>query len=354
MGKYKLKDMNEVIQSFDDSTQKKLKAKSADSLKQMLGDKSFRQASMDSMKLLQDVMELEGPYRDQLTELAKDIVYKMFPVIEQAGIDIDAEIVDSPQNMKITKQQGEEKIEDKEEAEVALDAVADKSNVDKRRIINSITQGAGIRGTKAYYLFDNAMDILETLGVKDKYEELVNNAYGVYDSDEAIAMMMAMLSQGGGSQGGESEVDWNEEEDTMTIKAKALTFPILMQEIIKGLYEFVSLQGFTDIAKDKGASITKAVDKVTNEPEDIRYGKFIYDGLRDLVDDYAENPNEVRELFFAEVYKLDSSWFKIFIENVINDQLTSDQKSWVERTIKDLENTDEETDEDGDQPIGIS
>ena len=62
----------------------------------------------------------------------------------------------------------------------------------------------------------------------------------------------------------------------------------------------------------------------------MRYGKFIYDGLRDLVNEYAEDPDKVRELFFSEVYKLDSSWFKIFIENAINDQLTSEQKSWVE------------------------
>ena len=354
MGKYKLTDIAEVIGAFGDEAQKKLTAKSAESLKQMLGGKSFMQASMDSMSLLQDVMQAESGYRDQLAELAKDIVDKMFPVLKQAGIEIDAEIVDNPNNMKITKQQGEEKIEDKEEAEQALDAVAEKSDIDKRRIINSITQGAGIRGTKAYYMFDEAMDVIESLGVKDKYEELVNNAYGIYDDDNAIAMMMAMLAQGGGAQGGESEVDWNEEDDTMTIKAKALTFPILMQEIIKGLYEFVSLQGFTDMAKGKSQAVVKAADKVTSEPEDIRYGKFIYDGLRDLVDDYADDPAAVRELFFAEVYKLDPSWFKIFIENVINDQLTSDQKSWVESTIKDLENPDEETEEDGDQPVGVS
>jgi hypothetical protein len=286
-------------------------------------------------------MEIEKPYRDQLTELAKDVTDKLFPVIKQAGIELDAQIVDNPSEMKITKGKDEEEIDTEEEAQVALDAIADKADIDKRRIINSITQGAGIRGTKAYYLFDDALDVLDTLGLKEKYEELVNNAYGIYDDDAAIAMMMAMLAQGGETQGGESEIDWNDEDDTMTIKARALTFPILMQEIIKGLYEFVALQGFTDVAKGKGQAIVKATDKVTSEPEDIRYGKFIYDGLRDLVNDYSEDPNEVRELFFAEVYKLGDPYFKIFIENMINDELTSDQKGWVERTIQQLENEDQ-------------
>jgi hypothetical protein len=329
--------MTEVIGAFGEKAKQKLSAKSAESLEKMLGGKSFMQASQDSMRLLQDVMQLEKPYRDQLTELAKDIVDRMFPVLKQAGIEVDAAIVDTPSEMKITKEKDEEEIDTEEEANIALDAIADKTDIDKRRIINSITQGAGIRGTKAYYIFDDAMDILDSLGVKDKYEELVNNAYGIYDDDNAIAMMMAMLAQGGSTQGGESEIDWNEEEDTMTIKARALTFPILMQEIIKGLYEFVALQGFTDVAKGKGQAVVKATDKVTNEPEDIRYGKFIYDGLRDLVNDNADNPDAVRELFFAEVYKLNNPYFKIFIENMINDELTSDQKGWVERTLQQLE-----------------
>ena len=328
-------NMNEVIDAFGDTAQKKLKAKSAESLKQMLGGKSFMQASQDSMTILQDVMKAEEPYRDQLEELAKDIVIKMFPVIEQAGIEIDAKLVSSPQEMKISS---EDKVDTEEEAEQALDAVAEKSGVDKRRIINSITQGAGIRGTKAYYMFEYALDVLETLGVKDGYEELVNNSYGIYDDDAAIAMMMAMLAQGGGAQGGESEIDWNEEDDTMTIKATALTFPILMQEIVKGLYEFVSLQGFSDTTKGQGQAIVKATDKTTNEPEDIRYGKFIYDALRNLVvDSDADN-----ELFFSEVYKMPDAEFKIFIENAINDQLTSQQKSWVEVVIQNLESPDEE------------
>jgi hypothetical protein len=329
--------MTEVIGAFGEKAKQKLSAKSAESLEKMLGGKSFMQASQDSMRLLQDVMQLEKPYRDQLTELAKDIVDRMFPVLKQAGIEVDAAIVDTPSEMKITKEKDEEEIDTEEEANIALDAIADKTDIDKRRIINSITQGAGIRGTKAYYIFDDAMDILDSLGVKDKYEELVNNAYGIYDDDNAIAMMMAMLAQGGSTQGGESEIDWNEEEDTMTIKARALTFPILMQEIVKGLYEFVALQGFTDVAKGKGQAVVKATDKVTNEPEDIRYGKFIYDGLRDLVNDNADNPDAVRELFFAEVYKLNNPYFKIFIENMINDELTSDQKGWVERTLQQLE-----------------
>jgi len=330
----------EVIDAFSDMTQKKLSAQSAESLKKMLKGKSYQEAMMASMQLLPKVMEAEKPYRDQLEQLAKEVVYEIFPIVKDAGIEIDAKLVDSPNQMKISQGQDEEEVDTEEEADMALDAVADKSGIDKRRIINAITQGAGIRGTKAYYLFDYAMDMLDTLGVKDDYEELVNNAYGIYDDDAAIAMMMAMLSQGGGqgsAQGGESEIDWNEEEDTMTIKATALTFPILMQEIVKGLYEFVALQGFSADA-EKNKQIAKQVDKVENEPQDIQYGKFIYDALRDLVAD-ADIDNE---LFFSEVYKLEQPFFQQFIEAAINDELDSNHKQWIETTIENIKQGDED------------
>jgi hypothetical protein len=336
--------VKEVIQAFGDTTQRKLSAKSAESLRDMLGGKSWMQASQESMQLLQQVMQAEAPYRDQLEELAKEVVYNVFPIVKEAGIDIDAKLVQSPSEMKISKGQDEEEIDNEEEAEEALDVIADKSGIDKRRIINSITQGAALRGSRAYYLFDYALETLDTLGVKDDYEELMKNAYGIYDDDQAIAMMMAMLGQSGGqgsSQGGESEVDWNEEEDTMTVKATALTFPILLMEIIKGLYEFVSLQGFSADA-EKNKQLVKTVDKVQNEPEDIRWGKFIYDALRDVVDDYAEDPQAVRELVFAEIYKLEQPFFQEFIEAAINDDLSTDHKRWVEDTVKQIESGGED------------
>jgi len=331
MGKYKLTEMVEVKDVFSPETQKTLSSKSADSLKQMLGGKSFMKASQDSMMMLQDLMSIEKPYRDQLEVLAKETAYSIFPILKDAGIDIDAKLVSSPQEMKITKGKDEEEATPED-----LDTVAEKAGLDKRRIINAITQGAGIRGTKSYYMFNDVLDSLDP-ELLSKYEQLVNDSYGIYDDDAAIQMMMAMISQGGASQGGESEIDWNEEEDTMTIKATALTFPILMQEIVKGLYEFVGTQGFSGSDPERNKAIASQVDKVVNEPEDLRYGKFIYDAVSDLYNDSDVDNPSVREMLFAEIYKLPEDDFKIFIENAINGKLDASQKKWVADTIERLD-----------------
>lgn len=337
------KGVNEVIDVFGDTTKRKLSAKSAESLKKMLGGKSFRQAMMDSMGMLQKVMQAEQPYRDQLEELAKEVAYNVFPIIKDAGIEIDAQLVSSPQEMKISKPQDEETINNQQEAEQALDGVAEKSGIDKRRIINSITQGAGLKGSRAYYLFDYALDVLDSIGVKDDYEQLMNDSYGIYNDDDAMAMMMAMLSQSGAqgaSQGGEAEADYDPENETMTIRAKALTFPILLQEVVKGLYEFISLQGFTGVDKEEGERIVRDTDKIENEPEDLRYGPIIYEALRDLVaDEDIQN-----ELFFAKVYQLEQPFFQDFIEAAVNDNLDSGHKGWIQKTIEGIKNPEEDED----------
>ena len=317
--------MSEYKSIFSDKTLGKLRADSAESLKDMLKGKSFMQASMDSMKLLPQIMEAEKPYRDQLVELAKEVLLKAYPIVEQTGIEIEAELV---QPGALNMQQSNEP--DGEEVEQFIE----KSGVDRRRIINSITQGASIRGTKAFYIFKDLLDVMDE-SLVEQYNEIIGNAYGIYDDDNAIAMMLAMMSQNSASQGGESEVDWDDEEGTLVIKAKAIIFPILIHELVKGLYEILSLQGFSGDA-EKNKQIVAKVDKATNEPEDLRYGKFIYDALAKHIIDSPYDPTKLRELFFIEVYKLPDTEFHEFIENSINDDLSPSEKLWVKNTLKRL------------------
>jgi hypothetical protein len=51
--------------------------------------------------------------------------------------------------------------------------------------------------------------------------------------------MLAALAQGKKMEGGESEMEYDEKNDQFVIKARALCFPMLVHEIVKGLYEIV-------------------------------------------------------------------------------------------------------------------
>ena len=313
---------------FSPKTLALLKNKSGESLRQMLGSKDLRTVMMQSQTVLNEIIAAEDGYRDELEMVAAQMVTDAYPIVDYANIKIDAKIVGLDDLDIPNPPEGEDPAspdfgEDDEEKMKA-----------KRRIINGITQGASIRGAFGFMLFKEYIDNINPELVQ-KYNEILKLAFGIYDDENAIAMMLAALAQGAKMQGGESEMEYDEENQQFVIKAKAICFPMLVHEIVKGLYEIVGTEGFGS-DKEKNQAIVGAVDKLSNEPRDLQYGKFIYDAISKIYNDSNVDDPRVRELFFAELYKTPDDEFFPFIENAINDELKPLQKKWAADTMKDI------------------
>jgi hypothetical protein len=309
---------------FSPQTMATLKGRSGQSLKQMLGDKNLRQTMMRSQTLLNEITQAEDGYRDELEMVAAQMVTDAYPIIDYANIKIDAKIVGM----------GDLDIQPGEGGEVSLEDVPAEAEKAKRRIINGITQGASIRGAFGFMLFKEYLDQINPALVA-KYSEILKLSFGIYDDENAIALMLSMLAQGQKMAGGESEMEYDEENEQFVIKAKAICFPMLVHEIVKGLYEIVGTEGF-GADKEKNQAIVGAVDKLSNEPRDLQYGKFIYDAISALYNESDVDDPRVRELFFAEVYKLIDDEFFPFIENAINGTLKPLQRKWAMDTMRDI------------------
>ena len=314
---------------FSPKTMTSLKGKSGESLRSMLGNKSLMQTLVKSKEILDEIIDAEEGYRDELELIASQMVTDAYPIIDYANIRIDAKIVGMgdiniqeppPQQDPTSPDFGED---DPEKLKA------------KRRIINGITQGASIRGAFGFMLFKEYLDAINPALV-EKYNEILKLAFGIYDDENAIAMMLAALAQGQKMEGGESEMEYDEENDQFVIKAKAICFPMLVHEIVKGLYEIVGTEGFGP-DKEKNQAIVGAVDKLSNEPNDLRFGKFLYDAISKLYIDSDVEDARVRELFFAALYKLPDDEFFPFVENAVNNELTSAQKQWAVGEMKDIE-----------------
>jgi hypothetical protein len=311
---------------FSPNTMAALKGKSGESLRQMVGNRPLMQTMMRSKEVLDQIIAAEEGYSDELEAIAVQMVTDAYPIIDYANIKIiasignDMDIEMNPNNEDPSQPDFGEDDPEKMKA--------------KRRLINGITQGASVRGAFAFMLFKEYIDQINPELVS-KYSEILKLVFGTYDDDNAIAMMLAAIAQGAKMQGGESEMEYDDENDQFIIKAQALCFPMLVHEIIKGLYEIVGTEGFGS-DKEKNQSIINAVDKVSNEPEDLRYGKFIYDAINDIYISSDVDDPRVRELFFAAVYKLSDNEFFPFVENAINNSLTSSQKRWAEMEIRDI------------------
>ena len=314
---------------FSPKTMTALKGKSGESLKQMLGNKNLMQTMMRSQAVLDEIIDAEEGYRDELEMVAAQMVTDAYPIIDYANIKIDAKIV----GMGDMDLQPPPPPEDPSLPDFGEDD-PEKLKA-KRRIINGITQGASIRGAFGFMLFKEYLDQINPALV-EKYNEILKLAFGIYDDENAIAMLLAALAQGQKPQGGESEMEYDEETGQFVIKARAICFPMLVHEIVKGLYEIVGTEGF-GADKEKNKAIVGAVDKLSNEPNDLRFGKFLYDAISKIYNESDVEDARVRELFFAALYKLDDEEFFPFVENAVNNELTPAQKQWAIGEMRDIE-----------------
>ena len=220
---------------FSPETLQSLKGKSGESLQQLMGDKDLMQAMRASQELLNQIAEAEQGHESELVEVAIDIVRQAYPIIDYNEIKIEASL-----GQPFTLNPEEEEEEEEGEPTPAPPAMDPEK---KRRIINAITQGASIRGAFSFLLFREHLDEINP-EVVDKYNEILKLSFGIYDNDEAIAMLLSMMGQGQMMQGGESEMEYDEEEEQFIIKANAICFPMLVHEIVKGLHEIIGTEGF--------------------------------------------------------------------------------------------------------------
>ena len=313
---------------FDPETVGKLKG----SVSQRMQGKNPMQIAQNMQQLAMQVMQLEKGNEDLLEQLVYDIVYETFPYLEtnQDVIEIDAKIVPQSQvKDALNSDAGEEDIDDldqEEEDQMMADIEAD---LKKRRLINAITQGASTFSKSAPYVQQEYIDIIGGEGTTDKYRDLMQAALDMIDYIVSSGMAKQMGAGGleNSSVGAES-VFYDFEKEKWIIKARAVVFPVLILEVIKGMYEIIGLFGFGDL--ERGEKVVAKADKLTAEPKDIAYGQMIAKNLQDVINKLESNVTpEERDDFLQDIYKLDNQEFIGLMSNIINNNVSSQQMNML-------------------------
>lgn len=320
---------------FDPETLGKLKG----SVKQRIQGKNPMQIMGNLMQLAQQVMQLEQGNQDLLEQLAYDVIYEAYPYLKsnEDVIEIDAKIVPQPQVKEALQPNSpqEEDIDELsvEEEQEMMDDIAE--DLKKRRLINAVTQGASTFSKSAHYIQQEYIDIIGGQGTSDKYRDLMQAALDLIDfSVGAAGMRMGGADLESSATGAES-VFYDFEKEKWIIKARAIVFPVLILEIVKGMYEIIGLFGFSDL--ERGEKVVKFTDKITNEPEDIAYGQLIAKNLQDLINKLEVNVTpEERDDFLQDIYKLENKEFIQLMTNVINNNVTSQQLNQLKGMFKQM------------------
>ena len=275
------RDFVELISSkrFKDSVEKVRMAMGDTRIIQ--GQNALMQLMMTVGQAMQKLIMIQSQNKEELEALAVKLVKEELGIPEGA-MQFDAELVMQPMGAA-EGMQSEPEMPSEEEVE---ELMGDMENFNleraKRRMINSLIQGAAFKGGHMYNLVRNEINEInpQLMNLYAVTQSLMEHAYWIFPDMEGMA-------GGGGGQMGQSEVD--EETDPPTVKARAVTFPLLVHELVKGVYEIFGTHGLPDDPRQQ-EMILNAEDTLPAEIWDSRLGpifweKFVATYPMELFDD---------------------------------------------------------------------
>ncbi len=327
------------------------------------GNNAFMGLMSSVMRSLQQIVMFQSEHKEYLENLAVDLVKKELGIPE-GQLQFDVELVTSglgaSERMQTSSQQPDkEEVDDafkegeehQEEIEDFMDSM-EKFNLEKakRRMINSLVQGAAFKGGHMYVLVSDEINRLnpQLLNLYGVTQSLMEHLYWLYPDMEGMA-------GSGGGQLGQSESD--PETDPPTIYAKALTFPLLIHEIVKGIYSLYGDQGLPNDPVQR-SMVVSAEDTLPNEVWDSRLGPIFWEKFRESWPDrlYNEDERHLQQYLFMKLSQLNAKEFMVLAKAILSDKpeakkIISKMVDEVVQILKDYEYEKKMGEKDDDDDI---
>ena len=232
------------------------------------GGDPLQSLMMTVMQSMQRLIMIQMQNKKKLEDLAIELVRKEMGIPEDA-MQFKAELVMQPMGPAGGMQNEPEMPSEEEIKEFMGDVEQFNLERAKRRFINSLIQGAAFKGGHMFNLVRNEINDInpQLMDLYTTSQALMEHAYWLFPDMENMA-------GGGGGQMGQSEVD--EETDPPTVKGKAVTFPLLVHELVKGVYEVFGTHGLPDDPRQQ-EMILKAEDTLPAEIWDSRLGPIFWE-----------------------------------------------------------------------------
>lgn len=223
----------------------------------------------EQMPLVMESMEIEGTHKKKLEQLAVEMIIEEFNIPE-GSIEFEAVLqpninrngtIDTPQ-------------ETETEFDSHDDIVSANKEVNKRRVLNAMIQGASNSVNHMFHLKNDEL--------RDMDPRLPGNYKKMMSAADYMYYIVPDLN--GAVNGGSCEVEYNEDEEGIkpVIKAKAMVFPVLVHELCKGIMEVLSGHGLPTQENITEYVINKA-DFIQAEPDDMRFGPGLWRKFCDCI-----------------------------------------------------------------------
>lgn len=270
-----------------------------------------REAGISTQQLMQVMMQIrqiERGHEAELVDLAKKITVKIWDIpMDMLQGDLTGDV---EQNEESDEEYGQE---------VDLGQTVGRDvhdQINKRLTMNAMTQGSAVHAMLSiHHVVDKEVNTIDPR-LLQLYTKLSAGAHEYYWLIDIPAMFAHLGMQAVGS----ARVDYGEEEDEMetpemgqpTVVAKGVIFPILAQEMSKGVAELISHHGLSDMDEPTTRAVLNKADDIRHEPYLIQIGPELWRrflkvkprdvGLSEVMTALAlQTPAEVHKIIAAVV-----------------------------------------------------
>jgi len=275
--------------------------------------KSLQDMMYALMEVLQKINNIEKQYIPQLEDLAVSIVEQQFG-INPEEVGFEAKLVREVNLEDITNISPKQE----KEFEESLSNINVDLEVSKRRFINGLIQGAGINSLNMFHLVRDELnaidpDLINMYGLLSAFAEV---GYWV------IPQSLIGSASGGVFAGGKVKLDFSQEEPR--IIAVAVNFPILVQELVKGVMELLSSHGLPEDDSIREQVLNKA-DTLEDESWDIRFGPEIWKKLLSHLNTNNLNGRAL-SILYQNLVIMPAEEFSDFVHNILSNNQNSIDK----------------------------
>lgn len=299
------------------------------------GGNALGQLMMTVGQAMNKLIMIQSQNKEELEALAVKLVKEELGIPEGA-MQFDAELVMQPMGAA-EGMKSEPEMPSEEEVEELMGDI-ENFNLEraKRRFINSLIQGAAFKGGHMYNLVRNEINDMnpQLMNLYAVTQALMEHAYWIFPDMEGMA-------GGGGGQMGQSEFD--AETDPPTVKARAVTFPLLVHELVKGVYEVFGTHGLPDDPR-QAEMVLGVEDSLPSEIWDSRLGpvfweKFVATYPMELFEDDMKH---IQHYLFMRFSALSAGEFMKLAKLILSDDPKGQQiiQQMVNEIVKELKEQD--------------
>jgi len=301
-------------------------------------------------QIMGEISQIETRHKEALERLAVDIVSEEFDIPEQM---LEATL--TPPGSPLSHEADEEEEEDDEETPQMEMPKKPKSaqrmeelelEVDKRKVINALMQGAAKKGHYIFHMVADELDALDPrlMGLYGKLMSLADFQYWVIPDTmmtgqvggvEKIEWRKAEKPENKDEEEDMEDINLEEGDDMPVVVAKAWIFPLLVHELIKGALELSAINwadGHLDFDEQK--EVMSKADTDEGEIWGMRLGPGMWEKFLDCVGD--EN-YDIKQWLFRELTKLPAQQFHEFMKEILSG---SQKCKEVIDTLKELHKED--------------